>query len=69
MRTLAQKNDGYFDRLVRIAQYLVPDVLAIDALTNRSGGGIQFHHVAHVLLRCFLNHADVAAPMICPCWV
>jgi len=40
-----------------------------DALTDRSSCEIQFDHVAHVLLRCFLNYADVAAPMICPCGV
>jgi hypothetical protein len=28
------------------------------------GGVIQFHHVPHVLLRCFPNYADIAARMI-----
>jgi len=27
-------------------------------------GVIQFHHVAHVLLRCLPNYADVASCMI-----
>ena len=37
-----------------------------DVLTDRSCSQTQFHQVAHVLLRYFLNYANVAAPMICP---
>src|SRR5229473_1449262 len=38
-------------------------VLVIRHAPDRSGWVVQIHHVAHVLLRCFSNYADIVPRM------
>jgi hypothetical protein len=65
-RALTEENNGYFDRPMSSCSTLCRTRLWFKVLNDRSISQIQFHQVAHVLLRRFLNYANVAAPMIFP---